>query len=297
MRTIFQILAFFLPAPFNVWLHRLAGAKIDRYVSIHMAVLILAKNVEIKRDAKIKFGTMLNVRTFKLGRKSSIGFFTLAKGESDLLIGDACIIGPKCMINCSRQVVLDFYSGVGPGSYLYTHGSGMPVTEGYRSTFAPIHIKEKVWVNMRCTIGPGVTIERGSIILPGTNLIESVAAKRMVVGDPAKLSNFPVFLCPRKPGFLEKLANEILEEYGGWMRETEGVNCHITDGIFRAKYRHRDVSISVGGNEDIILCTSPGERREGMYFNLADLTTDESRHPIKLKIEAFMRLRYGLIFL
>jgi len=297
VKTVIQIVAFLFPSPINVWLHRLAGANIEPYVSIHPAVLILAKNITIRRESKIKFGTMINVRKFHLGKKSSIGFFTLAKGESDLIVGDACIIGPKNMINCSREVVLEYYSGVGPGSYLYTHGSGMPVTEGYRATFAPIHIKEKVWVNMRCTIGPGVTIEKGSIVMAGTVLMESVASKRMVVGDPAKLNNYPVFPKPRKPDFLETLAHEILSEYEVCLREGKGVSCHREGEILHAKHRWRSASISVNGNEDIVLYTVPGQRREGKYFNLADLTTDDSRHPIKLNVEAFMRLRYGLIFL
>lgn len=296
MRTLLQILAFFFPAPVNVWLHRLAGGKIARHVSLHPGVLILARNVEIKEDAIVKFGTMLKVRTFKLGRKSSIGFFVLAKGESDLLVSDACIIGPKCMINCSKDVILDYYSGVGPGCYLYTHGSGMPVTEGYRVTFAPIHIEEKVWVNMRCTIGAGVTVEKGSIIMPGTVLMESVATRRMVVGDPAKLNNFPVFLRP-KPTSLEKIANEILMEYANWMGTIEGKYCQVADGILTTRHRNKELSISVNGTGEIILCTDSGHSPEGMYFNLADLTTDKGRHPVKSKIEAFMRLRYGLIFL
>ena len=78
------------------------------------------------------------------------------------------------MLNCSREIRMEYYSGIGPGSYLYTHGSGMPVTEGYRSVFGPIHIKSKVWVSMRCVIGPGVTIGDMSCLMPGTILVEHV---------------------------------------------------------------------------------------------------------------------------
>jgi acetyltransferase-like isoleucine patch superfamily enzyme len=296
-RRVLQIIAFFFPSPVNVWLHRLAGAKIGKYVSIHPAVLILAKNVEIGCEAKIKFGAMINVRTFKLGRKSSIGFFTLVKGESDLIVGDASIIGPRVMINCSREVKLGYYSGVGPGSYLYTHGSGMPVTEGYRATFAPILIKDRVWVSMRCVIGPGVTIEEGTNIMSGTGLVESVSSRRLVAGNPAKLNNFPVFLVPRKAGFLEEMAPQILEAYCIWSNDYHGTNWKFDNGILTINSGNRNVSISVNGEEDIAFLTRKGETRDGMYFNLADLRTDENRHPEKLKFEAFLRLYYGLIFL
>lgn len=294
---ILQIIAFFFPSPINVWLHRLAGAKIDRHVSIYPGVLILAKNIEIGREAQIKLGTMIHARTFTLGKKSHIGFFTLVKGESDLLVGDACIIGPKCMINCSRPVVLDYYSGVGPGSYLYTHGSGMPVTEGYRATFAPIHIKEKVWVNMHSTIGPGVTIGERSIIMPGTILMESVEAKRLVAGNPARLTNLPILPASIHDNSIREIAGKILNEFCNWSNEYEKTSWLYMDPSLRITHKKRNVSVTIDGPGDIVLLTRKGDRNGGMYFNLSDLSTDESRDPMKLKFEAFMRLYFGLIFL
>lgn len=297
LRKLLQIIAYIFPSPVNVWFHRLAGARIGKFVSIHPAVLILARDVEIGSGARIKFGTMMSLRTFKLGRKSSIGFFTLAKGESDLIVGDASIIGPRTMINCSRQVTIGYYSGVGPGSYLYTHGSGMPVTEGYRATFGPIEIKDKVWISMKCVIGPGVTVEDGTCVMPGTVLVESITSKRLVVGDPAKMNDFPIFLIPRPGNFLKELAPRILEEYREWSNEFKGTNWQMNDGSLTLNHKKRPLSISVDGDGDMVLLTDKGEVRNGMFFNLADLTTDEKRHPEKLKFEAFMRLQYGLIFL
>lgn len=294
---ILQLLAFLFPSPINVWLHRLAGAKIDKYVYLYPAVLIFADNIVIGRDAQIKSGTMINVRTFRLGRKSRIGFFTLVNGESDLLVGDACIIGPKCMINCSRPVVLDYYSGVGPGSYLYTHGSGMPVTEGYRATFAPIHLKEKVWVNMHSTIGAGVTIGERSIVLPGTILLESVESKRIVSGNPSKLNNIPLFLGSTNDNFIKELAQKILIDFCNWSNEFKKTNWKYHDSVLTVSHRSRRIKITVDAPGDIVLLTTKNNTKEKVYFNLADLSTDKCRDPIKLKIESFMRLYYGLIFL
>jgi acetyltransferase-like isoleucine patch superfamily enzyme len=292
-----QVLAFFFPSPVNAWLLRLTGAKIDAPVSIDPGVLILARNIEIGKGARIKFGTMISVRSFRLGKKSKIGFFTNAKGESDLLIGDACIIGPKCMINCSREVVLERYSGVGPGSYLYTHGSGMPVTEGYRATFAPIRLKEKVWVSMRCAIGPGVTIGEGTNVMPGTVLVESVPAKRLVAGNPAKLTVFPQLHSPMTPDAIREFAHRVLEEYCGWSNEYEGTRLKVEGGRLSIGNGSRRITVSVDGDGDIALLTARGDTRDGMYFNLQDLRTDDRQHPVKRDLEAYMRMYYGLIFL
>lgn len=295
--SVLQVIAFFFPSPINIWFHRLAGAKICKHVCIHPFVLILAGNVEIGREALIKAGAMINVRTFKLGKKSRIGFFTFVKGESDLLIGDACIIGPKCMINCSRQVILDYYSGIGPGSYIYTHGSGMPVTEGYRATFSPIHIKEKVWVNMHTTIGPGVTIGENSVIMPGTILLESVAPRRLVAGDPAKSNNLPIFLSKMHQNSIKELAEKILIDYCNWSNEYNNTSWIYKDSTLKIKDKSRYVSVTVDIPGDIVLLTTSAMRAESKYFNLVDLSTDESRDPVKLELEKFMRLYFGLIFL
>jgi acetyltransferase-like isoleucine patch superfamily enzyme len=296
-RKLLQFLAFFLPSPFNILLHRAAGARIGRRVMIHPGVLILARRFEAGDDARIKFGTMMSLRTLKLGRKTSIGFFVLAKGDSDLLMGDACIIGPRCNVNCDREVVMDYYSGVGPGTFLYTHGSGMPVTEGYRATFGPIHLETKAWVTMRCVIGPGVTVGKGTCVMPGTVLVESVPGGRLVAGNPAKLINMPLVLVPRKPGFLEEIAERAIRDYHAWAMEYHEARWTLTEGTLLIPYRGKSFSISLKGDPDILLLTHAGERRAGHFFNLDDLKTDEGQHPLKSDLEAFLRLYFGLIFL
>jgi hypothetical protein len=150
---------------------------------------------------------------------------------------------------------------------------------------------------MRATIGPGVTLQEGAIVMPGTVLIESIASKRMVVGNPAKLTNYPVFLLPVKPGFVENLAPKILEGYREWSNEYKGTNWQMVNGALVTEYKKKKFIISVGEKGDVVVLTTPGEKINGMYFNLADLKTDTSMHKAKLKFEAYIRLYYGLIFL
>lgn len=296
-RCILQAVAFFFPSPVNIWIHRLAGAEIEQHVTIHPGVLIIARNTRIGKGALIKFGAMIKTRTFRLGRKSKIGFFTLVKGESDLLVGDACIIGPKCMIDCTRNVVLEYYSGVGPGSYLYTHGSGMPVTEGYHASFSPIHIKEKVWVNMRATVGPGVTIGENSIILPGTILLESVGPNRLVAGDPVKLTNLPRLSRPPDANGMRDIAKRILADYCEWQKNNGNTACELRDSVLVLGSGRRTTTVTIDAPGDIALLTGKGEKSDRAYFNLADLSTDGGRFPVKSEFEKFLRMYFGLIFL
>ncbi len=297
IKTILQITAFFFPKPFNIWFHRLAGGMIGKSVSIDFGVLILAKKLKIQDHAKIKFGSFISIRELRLGEKSSIGYFTLIKGISDFLVSDACVIGARSIINCEETIKFEYYSGCGPGCYIYTHGSFLPVTEGYRTFFAPIVVEEKVWIQMNCKIGPGVKIGRGSILMPGTVLLESIGENRSVVGNPAKLINIPLFRTKPDGKKLDNLAIEILEKFCNWSNEFDDENWSIVNDSLIAYFKKRELKITVNDDGDIILCTQTNIPPNRMYFNLATLKTDPRHHPLKQKLEEFMRLYYGLTFL
>lgn len=296
-RSLLSLIAFFFPGPVNVWLHRMAGASIGKNISIHPGVLLLVKNLEIKDDAKIKFGTMMNVRTLKLGRKSSIGFFTLVNGVDDLIVSDACVIGARSIINCDQTVTFEHYSGNGPGCYIYTHGSFLPVTEGYSALFAPVTVGRKVWIQMNCKIGPGVTIGEGSVIMPGTTLLESIEENKMVTGDPAKLLKVPILKRPIKDENLKTFAQKIITQYYDWATKYKKVDCRLDDNILSIKHKRKLITLGPTNDCDITIFTEAGKAKKGMYFNLADLSTDKFRHPVKLELESYLRLYYGLIFL
>jgi acetyltransferase-like isoleucine patch superfamily enzyme len=296
MRMLLQILAFFSPPPINVWIHRLASAKIGAHTVIHPGVMIIAKHVEIGSDVKIRFGTMVNVRSFSVGKKTLIGYFVSAKGMSDLKTGPACVVGPNTMINCDCPVTLGCYTGVGPRSTLFTHGSFLPVTEGYRVSFGPIDLKDRSWVTMNSTVGPGVTVGEGTNVMPGTVLLESVGPNRLVAGNPAKLVDIP-FLRTSKTIDLELIARDILQRYRDWANSVDGSQWILENDVLQVKHKKAMLTVSINSGGDIALLTKSGERNNGMYFNLADLKTDAQRHPAKMRLEGFLRLYYGLTFL
>ncbi|HDY75672.1 MAG TPA: hypothetical protein ENH49_04030 [Candidatus Marinimicrobia bacterium] len=296
-RKTLQFVAFFLPAPFNIWIHRIYGARIGRRVSLHPGVLLLASQVHLGDDAIIKAGTMINVRNFKLGEKSKIGYFTLVKGSEDLIVGNAGIIGPRCMIDCTRTVTLGYYCGIGPGSYLYTHGSGMPVTEGYRATFGPISLEEKVWISMRCVLGPGVAVGKGSCLMPGTVLLESIPKKRLVSGNPVKLRVVSLCTIKYSEDNIRNLASKTLAEFSQYVIGRNWGVENLEEGslvINRKKHLFK-ITIENGGDVEILL--SPGVKGDGVYLNFGDLKTCELTNSIKMDFENFLRFNYGLIFI
>lgn len=150
---------------------------------------------------------------------------------------------------------------------------------------------------MNCKIGPGVTIEKGSFLLPGTVLLENVEPMRIVAGDPGKLMKLPILQQPVKKENMRKFGNEVLNGYCQWSNEYKETDWQVINGSLRIKHRSRYYEITLGSSGDIILITQEGTGGKEMYFNLTDLSTDETKHPVKQKLEEYLRLYYGLIFL
>jgi hypothetical protein len=151
---------------------------------------------------------------------------------------------------------------------------------------------------MNATVGPGVVIGEGSIVMPGTTLSRSVPPGTLVAGDPANLTSVPTSVLLQKPDSMEHLASEILEKFCNWSREYKNTHWSVSQNVLKAELRRRRYIISVDDSDaDIVLYTENGEKNHGMYFNLADLTTDRRRDPLKIELERFMRMYYGLIFL
>ncbi len=294
MKKLLQVIAFLLPSPFNKWVHRLYGAKIGKHAKIHPGVLIIANEVAIGDDTYLRFGTMVNCNRFIVGRKCRLGYFIIVKGLTDLTIGDACVIGPKTMINCDCPVTLGYYCGVGPGCTLFTHGSFLPVTEGNRVSFGPIELKEKSWVTMKSTVGPGVTVETGGIAMPGSIVLEDIPAKRTFVGGPAGNKLLPQFKSMKIAKDLNGFGKTVLAEYKEWSNTYEGTNYTLEANRLKVG---KNLQVAVDEKADIQLLSEPGATSDGMYFNLADLSTDNSRNKEKVKFDDYMRLYYGMTFL
>ena len=68
-------------------------------------------------------------------------------------------------------------------------------------------------------------------------------------------------------------------------------------GGLTVRRRMKERSICIDGVADIVLLTQAGDRSNGVYFNMSDLVTDASRDAVKLHLERFMRLYYGMTFL
>ena len=96
---------------------------------------------------------------------------------------------------------------------------------------------------------------------------------------------------------MKEFGKRILSEYSQWSAEYNKSTCKFENDVLIIDLKGKKLSVSVDTENDITFFTESGRKGKGMYFNLRDLTTDNSLNPEKTKLELYMRLHYGLTFL
>lgn len=135
--------------------------------------------------------SLLHPETFSFGNGVFIGDQAVLQGRFDgqCEFGDRVWIGPHGYVD-ARDVVLEAYSGIGPGSkILGSFHTGLPVDIPIFSSdleIRPVRIGEWVDIGTNVSILPGVTIGKGAMVGAGAVVTKDVAPFSIVVGVPAK---------------------------------------------------------------------------------------------------------------
>lgn len=128
--------------------YRLAGMWIGKGSSIHTgAVFYHAKNISIGED-------------------SIIGENAVLDGREKLKIGNHVDIASEVMIYNGQHDIHD---------------------ESFKGVFAPVTIKDYVFIGPRAIILPGVTLGKGSVVGAGAVVTKDVPDFAIVGGVPAKI--------------------------------------------------------------------------------------------------------------
>lgn len=143
-----------------------------------------------------------NPRYVKLGRNVSLGTRSLMCAHPtaeipipSIVIGDNCIIGDDCNIQCSGMIKLGNNVLMGRKTMLNntSHGSidrkllDMPPTKRPLLSSGNIVIEDNVWIGeMVCILG-GVHIGKGAVIGAGSVVTHDILPYCVAVGAPAKI--------------------------------------------------------------------------------------------------------------
>ena len=130
---------------------------------------------------------------FKIGKGTLIIGTPILTGigsiHERLIIGEDCLVSWGCYLDLQGLITIGDRVGLSPQISVITssHGVGSPYNRVGELQALPVTIKDGVWLGVRCTILPGVTIHEGAVIAAGAVVTKDVPAHTIVAGIPARV--------------------------------------------------------------------------------------------------------------
>ena len=277
-----------MPSFITCFIFRMMGHKIGKNCKINILSYVYADKIVIGNDVEIRSFVFIFVNTLALGHNTVISYGTQIKGEQNFSAKGNNFIGVHCLIHCEENVSLGFYSGLGPESTIYTHGSFLPITLGYPAKFEPVVIEDYVWIGMAVKILPGTHIESNCIINPGVVLKSRIRANSLI---EFKSTAFSVMKLNQLQAFLKKLPASQLS--------TIIENFLIYE---RMEYTHHKENNSFSSGETVVFkyFSETGiialyDKNNKITYDINQFSTDVSTSDIHKKFLFFLRRRCGII--
>lgn len=151
---------------------------------------LVRRPIFIKGKEKIKFG-----KNFTTGRYCRIEAYSNKK--ETIVIGENCQINDNVHIGAVEKIEIGNNVLIASKVFISDHNHGKyqgekqssplekPVERELKSN--PIKIGDNVWIGEFCSILPGVTIGKGSIIGSNSTITKDVPEYTIVVGNPGKV--------------------------------------------------------------------------------------------------------------
>lgn len=158
--------------------------------------LVLAKNVRVNRDARIKPFFRMSAKTGKqlkinLDRSVSIGAGTLFQGTGKIFMGSRSFCGEGCVFGCNDSI------RIGKGVMIAQYVTFRDTDHIFESTQSPmidqgvssdeIIVDDDVWLGHGVIVLKGVKIGHGAVIAAGAVVKNDVPPFAIVGGVPAKI--------------------------------------------------------------------------------------------------------------
>jgi acetyltransferase-like isoleucine patch superfamily enzyme len=131
--------------------------------------------------ARIGAGTILHdVRFFNLYRR----------GLRGLVIGRECFLGDECLLDLAESIELGDQVTLAERVLILTHMNvgyaDHPLQAVFPPLLAPVRLESGCFVGAGATLLAGVTIGREAFVAAGSVVTESVPARTLVAGSPAR---------------------------------------------------------------------------------------------------------------
>lgn len=121
-----------------------------------------------------------------IGKKSSLHMWTRFYQPTGVSIGDGTIIGDHVFLDGRDTLTIGNHVDIASHVLIY-NGKHDIHSEDFRPVFAPVVVKDYVFIGPRAIIQPGVTIGKGAIIAAGAVVAKDVPDFAVAGGVPAKV--------------------------------------------------------------------------------------------------------------
>ena len=144
----------------------------DVTIGSHNSFLV-GQHLEIGALTTMGNYNSLTARTIKLGEyvfwdsHVTVGHGGKFSPDGHLTVGSYSMICARITLNTNHRIDIGEYVGIGEDVSVWTHGSFLPILEGFPADFGPVNIGHHVWLPARTTVLPNRRI--GNNVVIGTN--------------------------------------------------------------------------------------------------------------------------------
>jgi acetyltransferase-like isoleucine patch superfamily enzyme len=285
MKKYLQYFSFILPSCFKTILYRIMGHKIGRNTKLSIFSLIVAEKIFIKNDVQIRPFSMIMVKRLEVGNNTIISYGVQIKGAKSFITKDNCMVGVESIIHCDEDVSLGFYSGIGPRNLIYTHGSFLPVTEGFPVTFNSVTIEDYVWLGMSVNCLPGAHIESNCIIMPGVIVSGRVKKNTLMKIEKSTYSKIQIEKVTH-PNQI-KFYNEIISEF----LKSQGFKFQLSGDTYSFADENQKGQFKIISTDEIHL----NYGKKTVIYHLGNYYASYSKNKLNMQFIDYIRRHYGII--
>jgi acetyltransferase-like isoleucine patch superfamily enzyme len=144
----------------------------DVTIGAHNTFLV-GQRLEIGALTTMGSHNTLTARTIKLGEyvfwdsHVTVGHGGKFSPDAHLTVGSYSMICARITLNTNHRINIGEYVGIGEDVAVWTHGSFLPILDGFPADFGPVSIGHHVWLPARTTVLPNRRI--GNNVVIGTN--------------------------------------------------------------------------------------------------------------------------------
>jgi acetyltransferase-like isoleucine patch superfamily enzyme len=134
--------------------------------------------LQLGRDVLIQRNTLLHC-----------GGLAWSFGGGGITLGDHASISHNCLLWGAGTITFGRNVGLAPGCMIFSSQNRFESTPELRDVahdFAPVRLEDDTLLFSRVTIGPGVTIGRGSIVAGNSIVLRDVPPMELWGGSPAR---------------------------------------------------------------------------------------------------------------